>query len=29
MAGHTDGIFAFGADLEGISAKLIQLLSTL
>jgi hypothetical protein len=29
MAGHTDGIFAFGADLERISAKLIQLLSTL
>jgi uncharacterized membrane protein len=29
MAGHTDGIFAFGTDLEGISAKLIQLLSTL
>lgn len=28
MAGHTDGIFAFGTNLEGISAKLIRLLST-
>jgi ribulose-5-phosphate 4-epimerase/fuculose-1-phosphate aldolase len=29
MAGHTDGIFGFGADLAGISTKLIHLLSTL
>jgi ribulose-5-phosphate 4-epimerase/fuculose-1-phosphate aldolase len=29
MAGHTDGIFAFGEDLEGISDVLIRLLSDL
>jgi hypothetical protein len=29
MAGHTDGIFAFGEDLEALSNKLISLLSAL
>jgi hypothetical protein len=29
MAGHTDGIFAFGEDLEVLSNKLISLLSAL
>ena len=29
MAGHTDGIFAFGEDLKVLSNKLISLLSTL